>query len=125
MTYDGILVMPNNYAVVTEEEMTYVDGGYYMSNYDCKGLAFAIGVTITASYSAIYTALACGSSVLIASLSSVPVIGTVIAIVGAAYFIGQAKEFTEAFCGALHKGKGINITLGWYWCIPKAKFTVK
>lgn len=27
MCYDGALVMPNNYAVVDEEEMTYVDGG--------------------------------------------------------------------------------------------------
>jgi len=28
MTYDGTMVMPKNYAVVTEDEMTYVDGGY-------------------------------------------------------------------------------------------------
>lgn len=27
MCYDGALVMPKNYAVVSEEEMTYVDGG--------------------------------------------------------------------------------------------------
>ena len=27
MCYNGTLVMPNNYAVVTEEEMTYVEGG--------------------------------------------------------------------------------------------------
>lgn len=27
MCYDGALVMPKNYAVVNEEEMTYVDGG--------------------------------------------------------------------------------------------------
>jgi len=27
MCYDGALVMPNNYTVVNEEEMTYVDGG--------------------------------------------------------------------------------------------------
>lgn len=27
MCYDGALVMPNNYAVVSEEEMTYVEGG--------------------------------------------------------------------------------------------------
>lgn len=28
MCYDGTLVMPKNYAVVSEEEMTYVDGGW-------------------------------------------------------------------------------------------------
>jgi len=31
MTYDGTMVMPKNYAVVTEDEMTYVDGGVYSS----------------------------------------------------------------------------------------------
>lgn len=27
MCYDGTLVMPSNYAVMSEDEMTYVDGG--------------------------------------------------------------------------------------------------
>lgn len=27
MYYDGALVMPSNYAVMNEEEMTYVEGG--------------------------------------------------------------------------------------------------
>ena len=27
MCYDGVLVMPSNYAVMDEEEMTYVEGG--------------------------------------------------------------------------------------------------
>jgi len=27
MTYDGTMVMPKNFVVVTEDEMTYVDGG--------------------------------------------------------------------------------------------------
>ena len=27
MTYDGALVMPSNYAVMEQEEMTYVEGG--------------------------------------------------------------------------------------------------
>lgn len=31
MCYDGALVMPKNYAVVNEEEMTYVDGGIFKS----------------------------------------------------------------------------------------------
>lgn len=32
MCYDGALVMPSNYAVMEEEEMTYVEGGVYLSN---------------------------------------------------------------------------------------------
>ncbi len=27
MNYDGVLVMPSSYAVMNEEEMTYVEGG--------------------------------------------------------------------------------------------------
>ncbi len=27
MSYDGVLVMPSNYAIMNNEEMTYVDGG--------------------------------------------------------------------------------------------------
>ncbi len=34
MAYDGALVMPSNYAVMEQEEMTYVDGGSY--NMDCS-----------------------------------------------------------------------------------------
>lgn len=30
MCYDGTLVMPANYAVVSEDEMTYVDGGMFI-----------------------------------------------------------------------------------------------
>ena len=30
MTYDGTMVMPKNFEVVTEDEMTYVDGGWYL-----------------------------------------------------------------------------------------------
>lgn len=33
MTYNGTLVMPANYAVVNEEEMTYVEGGASASVY--------------------------------------------------------------------------------------------
>lgn len=27
LCYDGALIMPDNYAVMSEEEMTYVEGG--------------------------------------------------------------------------------------------------
>lgn len=45
--YDGTMIMPANYAVVTNEEMTYLDGGVYVTRrwwgstttftkYDCQ-----------------------------------------------------------------------------------------
>ncbi len=36
MTYDGVLVMPNNYVVMDQEEMTYVDGGIAVNNRSCN-----------------------------------------------------------------------------------------
>ena len=36
MTYDGTMVMPKNFAVVTEDEMTYVDGGICSKNKQCS-----------------------------------------------------------------------------------------
>lgn len=44
--YDGALVMPSSYAVMNEEEMTYVEGGWYIPRgvaaaaIDVIGLAF-------------------------------------------------------------------------------------
>ena len=37
--YDGALVMPSNYAVMDEEEMTYVEGGFYLKQADCNAIA--------------------------------------------------------------------------------------
>ena len=34
MCYEGTLVMPSNYVVMDSEEMSYVDGGFYISNFN-------------------------------------------------------------------------------------------
>lgn len=44
MCYDGALVMPSNYAVINEEEMTYVDGGIAVSTV-CTIIGTAIAVS--------------------------------------------------------------------------------
>ncbi len=52
MYYDGALVMPNNYAVVNEEEMTYVEGGarvYLSSSCLNKDKCMAIASNFTNS----------------------------------------------------------------------------
>jgi len=38
MCYDGTLVMPANYAVVSEDEMTYVDGGFALPTWAVGGV---------------------------------------------------------------------------------------
>ena len=45
MTYDGALVMPKNFAIVDEEEMTYVDGGAGIPNWVVAG-AINLGISI-------------------------------------------------------------------------------
>jgi hypothetical protein len=46
MMYNGTLVMPNNYAVVNEEEMTYVEGGgtFYIQIGKKSPIITALGV---------------------------------------------------------------------------------
>lgn len=51
MCYDGTLVMPNNYAIVSSDEMEYVDGGFYISYSAIKAVVCAsilnpIGATL-------------------------------------------------------------------------------
>jgi len=125
MCYDGALVMPNNYAVVDEEEMTYVDGGYYMDNATCQEFVFALGLTAFSNVAAISVAIeAVGTAGLATIAGSIPVLGWVVGAIGAYYLVVQAKDFAEALCGALQKGQGVDISMGWYWCVPRAKFTV-
>ncbi|MBQ2451183.1 MAG: hypothetical protein II273_06385 [Lachnospiraceae bacterium] len=61
MTYDGALVMPSSYAVMEQEEMTYVEGGVSASvkwyglaldftSRDLQGLSIALGTGSAASW---------------------------------------------------------------------------
>ncbi len=50
MCYDGALVMPKNYAVVNEEEMTYVEGGARFTVYGtAKSIRTRLSTIIGAS----------------------------------------------------------------------------
>ncbi|MBE5964287.1 MAG: hypothetical protein E7252_05050 [Lachnospira sp.] len=51
MCYDGALVMPSSYAVMSEEEMTYVEGGGW-STY--KGMEAIMGITAMIGCSAAF-----------------------------------------------------------------------
>ena len=47
MTYNNgtcALQFPSHYVPVTEEEMEYIDGGYYLSKAACTGVVAAIGL---------------------------------------------------------------------------------
>lgn len=44
MCYNGALVMPSSYAVMDEEEMTYTDGGTFLSKSKCRDIICGLGM---------------------------------------------------------------------------------
>ena len=49
MTYDGALAMPSSYAVMDEEEMTYVEGGFTITRTAFVwSISIAVGIAVTA-----------------------------------------------------------------------------
>lgn len=70
MCYDGALVMPSSYAVMGEEEMTYVEGGGTVSVYISKrakeqfitiGAGLAVGLVCQALTTNPYVAIVAGA----------------------------------------------------------------
>ncbi len=124
--YDGALIMPNSYAVMNEEEMSYVEGGYYLDNASCKGVLFALGATAASNpVTVAFLINTVGASGLAASLSTIPVIGVILGGYGAWALINSAESFSSALCTAVKKNKGVEIEIGFRWFSPYLKSTVK
>ena len=108
MTYDGALVMPSSYAVMNEEEMTYTEGGKFISKSKCiEGLA-VIGMSpstyITAALT--YTLAKCLIKKVCIALG-----GAAGAVVS--FILGWAATQVINFGKALARGalnKGVDIT---------------
>ena len=49
MCYNGTLVMPQNYAVVTEDEMTYVEGGGFWQSVAYYTVKYGIDIAVNAA----------------------------------------------------------------------------
>lgn len=59
MCYNGALVMPENYAIIADEEMTYIDGGIAVPNWLVGG---AINLAISALFASLGGVLAKGAA---------------------------------------------------------------
>lgn len=122
MTYDGVLVMPSDYVIVKQEEMTYVDGGYYMNHDDCNALRFAIGVTIASNYAYIAAAVSAyavgGAAVFTAS---VPGLGLAVGGYLAVVIVRSAEQIASALVTEAFYRKGIDWSLGFSWFTPYIK----
>ncbi|ARV91330.1 hypothetical protein BK727_07435 [Bacillus thuringiensis serovar roskildiensis] len=100
------LVLPSNYVEIENEEMEYVDGGYYINNSTLKGIVFSgvgasAGVSVVAIEAGIYGIAA-------AMASAVPALGWVTGAVLAA----NATNFALAATQAISRGKGIDVGVG-------------
>lgn len=112
MCYDGALVMPSNYTVMSEDEMTYVDGGLKasvkwwgikikFSGRDAEGLGWALAAGSAGTW-------------LAAELSSPTVVGGVSFGV-----IAASLAFAAAAVGGINwlkKGKGFTYNRAWNGC---------
>ena len=98
------LVLPSNYVEIGNEEMEYIDGGYYISNSSLKGIVFSAvgtGASVAAIEAGIY-AIAAGLA------STVPALGWVTgAVLGA-----NAANFAITATRAIASGKGMDIGVG-------------
>ena len=118
MCYDGALVMPSSYAVMDEEEMSYVEGGgIYINNSQLRDILAAYLI----AYSTAPKIVAAGTIKVCKAISSI--VGKFTSWVGrvlggvAGSFVGWA---IGAYCGwelaknvvsAMVQGKGLYI--GW------------
>jgi hypothetical protein len=95
MTYDGAMVLPRNAMMMTENEMTYIEGGYVNTNY---GTAKQLKI-LSASLMTGWFALAGGYTYAAAAAvaSGVGVGLGVIAGIGAGYCAFAGNEYRKAY----------------------------
>lgn len=115
MTYDGMLVMPSSYAVMDEEEMTYVEGGGTLTvtvkqatiQTAIATIAGAVvGVAITAALDTLAVQIAVGIELGTAGAGSLAVGAFLVAWHGWAAGIaaGIAASIVGSGIGKIYKG---------------------
>lgn len=95
MCYDGALVMPKNYAVVSEDEMTYIDGGAMAWYWKAAIIA---GVVVAGV--ALAVALAYGQVGLVAKIMGLTIraAATDLGVKGVATIVAGATGVSVAAC---------------------------
>ncbi len=102
MTYDGMLVMPSSYAVMDEEEMTYVEGGKTYK------------ISLTARQCGDIAAAAAGGAAAAQFLNFIPTVGNALAI-----SIGAVAGIYSAYfwMASNHRGMNLNIVCAGKVCM--------
>mgnify|MGYP000930306931 CR=1 FL=1 len=118
MCYNEALVMPSNYVVMDNDEMTYVDGGVYISNTQIRDVVTAFRLTNCANPGMLSAALIPILPLATSWINALPVGGQIIF----AFICASTAYVAGQFAIAYFSGKGVDISLK-YGVVPN--FTVK
>jgi len=118
------LRLPYDYVEIGREEMEYVDGGWYISHSTCMAIDFAIGASMVGS-AAQLAALVSGAAAYVGTLlaASIPIAGWIAGAALTACILNQATSIGSALFTDMVRGKGIDVSLGWFWCTPYLSFS--
>lgn len=117
MCYDGALVMPSNYAVMNEEEMTYVEGGAVLAKVSYKKLTSflgAVGLSFLSTYANAHSLASLTKKVKsVYSAIKAGLASTGWGVIVAGYLTWKGGQFIDSFCECLDKKKTLIVGLGW------------
>lgn len=118
------LVMPRHYIELDSDEMSYVEGGFYLDNTAVNNVMFySLGVlalgtgALKLGWSWLSTKIAAGLASLIINLTistAATVIGLVIAGAMAVTLLCYGVSFFEGIYTAQNKGTGVEMHISWF-----------
>jgi len=121
------MVLPMNYAEIEQEEMVYLEGGFYMSNKQVKNIMVALGVGAGVNAVTLAAAIKINSVWMGTQFGALG--GPIGALTGAAlglWISSQAVVIAERMVTAAVHGKGVKWGLGVSWgIIPGITGTIK
>lgn len=125
------LVMPLSYKELDQDEMSYVDGGLYISYSTMQSALFAFGKnganvpgTISqyaAAFGGVAAVFSAHISALFSWVNSLPIIGQIIFL----YVVANAVAVGSYMASAYFQKKGVDIGIGWWWFIPHVKLSIR
>ena len=104
------LVLPTDYVDINEDEMTYIDGGFYISFDSLMGIfagAFGAGIGTTIAVPTIVA----GIDAIAAGLATIPGLGWITG----GLLVTNAAAFAVAATQAIAEHHGIHVRLGFPW----------
>ncbi|GAA4073226.1 hypothetical protein [Amphibacillus indicireducens] len=121
------MVLPASYAVIEQEEMLYLDGGFYMNKGTVRSIVHALGFSAALNVATITAAIKINSVWMGVKFGAIG--GVVGSLAGAAlgtWVNSQAFVIADNLVTAYVHGKGVKWGLGVSWAIiPGLTGTVK